>query len=72
LGGGDDLLQIGFDSGTVTPSFSEVHIDTATLPPVIKGVAFAPGAGFTMTPRSVFDVPDNDQVLVWAINTRGE
>jgi hypothetical protein len=67
FGGGNDLVVIGAEGpGGATPSFNEVHIDVANPPPVI-----APLTASANQPTGPFNLPDNDDVIIWGINTRG-
>jgi hypothetical protein len=62
LGGGNDLVQIGFSDGSGAPNFNEVQIKVGTAPQV---------ATFSTTSTSIVNVPDDDQVMVWTGSTGG-
>jgi hypothetical protein len=67
FGAGDDLLVIGAAGpGTTTPTFNDVHIDTAAPPPVFESLAAK-----SVQPTGPLNPPDNDDVIIWDVVTRG-
>jgi hypothetical protein len=65
LGGGNDLVQLGFSDGSSGPSFSGININVAAPIPLVQASVIG---GTTTT---VFNGPDADQVIVWAATSRG-
>ncbi len=71
FGGGNDLVVIGADPAlgpnAPLPTFNEVNINVAAPPPVFSP-AIASRIGL---PQGPFNTPDNDNVIIWGIATRG-
>lgn len=64
FGAGNDLLLLGSDGTAATsPVFDEVHINVAAPQPT--------NALFAFQPTGPYNLPDNDNVIIWGVTTRG-
>lgn len=64
FGGGNDLVVIGADVGVAAPAFNEVHINVAAPEPMFTPFSL-------IQPLDPFNLPDDDNVIIWSIATRG-
>lgn len=66
LGAGNDRLHLGFDGGATAPQFNNVNINMGAPGLVVSQTAALKGGVGT-----IFNPPDEDQVMAWGFSSRG-
>jgi hypothetical protein len=67
LGAGNDRLHLGYDGGVGSPSFNNITINMAAPEPVLTQRMLTSAKLGT----SIFNAPDDDQLMGWGFNSRG-